>query len=153
MFHCLGTSQPNFPSRIAVWWIHTCYCVTIQMDKTSWSFSSPEAMTSQLSTCYAVSSKLEQHTQFTWEVQLKRAMHYFFFSFVPSLSGRAWEGKISRRAGGVGGQEEWEGRRAQLVQTPRRLLLLLNIQPRIITQGMCISIANNHTTIGPIQWQ
>ena len=45
---------------------------------------------------------------------------YFFCSFVPSLCGRAWEGKRSRRAGGLEGQEEWEGRRAGLVQTPGR---------------------------------
>ena len=50
---------------------------------------------------------------------------FFFWSFVPSLSGRAWEGKGSRRAGGLGGQEEWEGRRAGLVQTPRRPCLVL----------------------------
>ena len=37
---------------------------------------------------------------------------YFFFTFVPSLYGRAWEGIRNRRAGGVRGQEEWEGRRA-----------------------------------------
>ena len=30
---------------------------------------------SQLSTCYAVSPKLEQHTQFTWEAQLHCEMH------------------------------------------------------------------------------
>ena len=49
---------------------------------------------------------------------------YNFCTFVPFLSGRAWEGKRSRRAGGVGGQEEWEGRRAGLVPTPRKPFFL-----------------------------
>ena len=39
-------------------------------------------------------------------------------------------GRRIGRAGGVGGQEEWEGRRAGLVQTPGRPMVDSELQKR-----------------------